>query len=202
MAGRPRKTEFLHVGPCSALPSRVLQQPGLSFLASELTSLEMLHVSISGKLVPNDEFPDVLLLVTKCLCTVTTCPHSKLSSLLDHSDTREYADTKGCCAFCSGLWGASSTVSGSSIYFFPTVTQIPHRTGTRTCETAASGGLHRGQAAAHIPSSWPWIKIRQQEHRWKTFLTSFFLFYLFSEGSHIQSKRLNNLFFKRIKNSF
>lgn len=97
MAGRPRKTEFLHIGPCSAFPNRLSQQPGLSFLASELISLEKLYVFISGKLVPNDEVPNFLLLVPKRLCTVTTCPHSKLASLLDHSDTcgspREHAET-------------------------------------------------------------------------------------------------------------
>lgn len=75
----------------------MLQQPGLAFLASEQTTLEMLHVLISGKLVADDEFPNLLLLITKRLCMVTPCAHVKLASSLDHSDAggspREDAET-------------------------------------------------------------------------------------------------------------
>lgn len=127
------------------------------FLVLELMSLEMFHVLISVELVPNDEFPNFLLLVTKSLCIATTffsrqayqfnqsCPYTCFP--------QEHAETEGPSAFFSGLWGARSTASGSAIYSLlhsHTHTTRGWQVRSFSQRAVASQGLHPRKAASHV----------------------------------------------------
>lgn len=119
MAGRPKKTQGSYMQILVLFSqAEFLTKKICHFLALELKSFEMLHVLISVKLVPDGKFPTFVLLVTKSLCTITTLSVYQSSQYIC-SSLQKYAETGGSSAFFSGLWGAWSVVSSSSVYAIP-----------------------------------------------------------------------------------
>lgn len=153
----------------------------------------MFHVLISVELVPNDEFPNFLLLVTKSLCIATTffsrqacqfnqsCPYTCFP--------QKHAETEGLSAFFSGLWGARSTQAQQST-ISSIVTHTPHWAGTRTGEEllleSSSLSVTTPQKSSFSCRSLQCSRSRKQEHGRETRLSqllSVFITFSLKDGT-------------------